>query len=54
MLALEHVAGHQPFDGLVGIEEAVAVEEKRRAADDDERRDQKKLEKPAEVIRPAG
>ena len=43
MLALKHVAGHQPFDGFVGVEEAIAVEEKRRPADDDERRDQKKL-----------
>ena len=54
MLAPQHVAGHQPFDGLVGVEKAVAVEEKRRPADDDERRDEKKLEKPAAVSRPAG
>ena len=54
MLALEHVAGHQAFHGLVGVEKAIAVEKKRRPADDDERRDEKKLQEPAGVSRPVG
>ena len=47
MLALKDMAGHQAFDGFVGVEKAIAVKEKRRSNDDDERRDQKELKNPA-------